>query len=168
VTPNCDACNHGDHPECAQRGQMRQVVCECQCETATQARRMLRVDQETGDGIPNYALLDLWMALGYEPGHEFDDAVIVRGKADVWAWLLAEVRQYRDGLKAIEREEAKAAGQAENGDPMYLRAKALVEQFRQIEEVESKVMFDNVVTNARGDVVSGTLRAVVSIEGTVH
>lgn len=173
----CPNCQGGDHAECHQRGQMREVVCQCDCPTATSARKMLRVqppatppthpDQQTDMLIPVYGLLDLWMALGYD-SEEFEAQYLTHGYADTWAWLLARVRDLNNGLKAIEREESQAAaslGVKENGDPIYQRAKRYIEQFDQYDEVDMRVNLDDVVTNAAGQRVRGTLRAVLTVEG---
>lgn len=112
MSPTCENCQSGDHPECQQRGHNR-IVCDCQCATATQARRMIR---ET-TAIPPFLLLDLWMALGGNPGHEFDDQVALKGNADLWSFMLAQVRALNNrncDQPAVSTDGTLLAWQGEN------------------------------------------------------
>lgn len=155
MSPNCAACDERDHEHCTTRF-------EGDCECATRGHRdPTAVDQETSAGIPNYAILDLWMALGHEPNREFDDAIEVRGKADVWSYLLAEVR----ALNSMGRLESVSV--AENGDPLYLRAKAALDAIHEVRSLTVDISPEMVVRDGYGTSVRRTLEATVTVVGPV-
>lgn len=53
MSPNCKNCDDGQHSACNQRGLLHQVVCNCECTWATQARKMLRVTPPGLDDLPD-------------------------------------------------------------------------------------------------------------------
>lgn len=176
----CTDCERDRHKQCAQRGQMREVVCQCDCPTATSARRMLRVqppatppthpDQQTDMLIPVYGLLDLWMALGMD-SEDFEAHYLTHGYADTWARMLQAVRDLNNGLKAIEREESAAAaslGVTENGDPLYRRARAALDAITEVTAVTVDVTPQIDVRDGYGNAVRRTLEATVTITGPVQ
>ena len=150
MSPNCAACDKRQHYRCTDE--------HCECAVKGHPDPTLAVDQETSVPVPNYVLLKLWMALGHEPNHEFDDAIAVRGKADVWSYLLSQVR-------ALNAAGATNVAGAERADPLYLRAKAGIEEMLEITEVETDVDMDDVITDSRGRIVHGTLRSIVRVTG---
>lgn len=156
MSPNCTRCDAGDHEHCT-------GASEGGCQCAMRGHRPVVPHHPDANSFADpLPVLDLWQALGYEVGHEFDDALAVKGVPGVWAVLLGEVRHL------VRPLVAKSEGQKENGDPLYQRAKRALEQMDYYDEVDVRVNLDDAVYSAAGDRVRGTLRMVLTAEGRVR
>lgn len=162
MSPNCRACDDGGHDHCTGG------YCECG-KRGHSPLSPAYVDQQTGDRIPNYAVLDLWMALGYEPGHEFDDQIAMNGTVDTYARLLSEVRALNDRgrLEAtVSKAEASVATQPD--PPLMVRAHTTLDEFVDVTGVDVEYDYDEQVTDYGGRTVHGIVGATLHITGTVR
>lgn len=151
MTPNCEWCNRGSHDKCTEDW--------CECRQNNHYAEVTAVDQETSTPVPNYAILDLWMALGNEPNHEFDDAIAVRGKADVWSYLLSSVR-------ALNNRGTEVVGPVD-ADPLLLRAKAALDNLTEVRSLTVDVTPEVDVRDGYGKSVRRTLECSITITGPV-
>jgi hypothetical protein len=201
MTPNCEQCNKNNHSQCYQRGS-NSAVCECDCETATQARKMIRageaqwglsarlrlvkeameashVEYDTTGGtacsIPAEVLAALLSRAKKwderEQYHaertEFLPTVVVNVPAEA-PEITAEKMRKALGIRG-ETEDIKE-GVAENGDPMYQRAKEALESVETFRAVEVDHETDIITTSADGgrDVAryrSGVTEVTITIRG---
>lgn len=157
MSPNCEHCDDGDHYLCDKGW------CACR------GRGGLAhppVNQQTEQGIPVYAVLDLWMALGHDyQTKEFDEAITTRGIADVWAHLLQEVRDLNNrGIPEGKTMEAQAV--ASLPDPPFLvQARKHLESFAQIDTVTVDLTKGEAVQDARGRDVHYSQDMALTITG---
>lgn len=175
--PICNHCFEDDHTICDQRG-ANAVVCYCSCETAHQARRMIRDPETVGKRLE--ALRDKAHDLsGVQDPADFHTAQ-TGGAYGLWledrvvAALVDEIsalrRWQRVRIESDQYATVKSEGAKESADPMLLRAKAALEEIRSFERVEVEHVQDiTEVTNALGEVVqrfdSGAIAVEIAVRG---
>jgi hypothetical protein len=219
VSPNCLACDEGNHEqcivqwcECRQKGRhthrtlpiTEQTVSndtllrDGQCEAALNlvgehfpcdldehhdglahsSQAALAIWSPVPGGmatdrtIPLYGMLDLWMALGGEP-EEFDPEYAERGYADMWAWLLGQVRTlnargFEERVQIVKESATINESAVINAEPFLVRARERLEEFSRVDRVVMDLEIDEDICDGTGRTVHYTGRGTLTIEGRLH